>query len=246
MKTSLFLLPLRMRFTECAFDLPTLLVAVFALMFAGCASTGGYDTWYRITVDGDMVRNMASVTNWSRPQLPPSAAPSKESSRFSDMNLFAEWHLWDWNIKLVIKNKTDQPMSLLWPEARVAWDSREDSFQITYSEQRLSHHRLPENTLIQPGKSATYSAFPRPLLQWISWGDPTEGRGHWVVMREGASPVFGRSYPPHQKKAERQTMAREAAGHEVLVLLPLVIRGERINYKFRLKITDANTGGRWY
>jgi hypothetical protein len=78
-------------------------VAALTLMLNGCASTG-YDTSYRINVDGAIMSN-ASLTNWPRLQLPPPVTPI-ESPKFADTNLAAEWHLWDWNIKLVIKNKT--------------------------------------------------------------------------------------------------------------------------------------------
>ena len=213
-------------------------VAALALVLVGCASSG-FDTWYRITVDGDAASHPASMTNWpSLSSLP--ATPSKPSRKFADTNLTAEWHLWDWSMKLVIKNKTDQPLSILWPEARVAWDSREDSLQLTQQPRPATQKQRPENTLVPPGKSATCRAFPRPLLRWNSWGDAAEGRGHWMPAGV-SSPVFGRSYPPHQNKTDRQRMAREAVGHEVMILLPLVIRGERITYTFRLKITGANS-----
>ena len=214
------------------------LVAALALVLVGCASSG-YDTWYRITVDGRAASHPGLQTNWPSLSLL-SPAPSKPSRKFADTNLAAEWHLWDWNMKLVIKNKTDQPLNILWPEARVAWESREDSLQLTRQPRPATQKRLPENTLVPPGKSVIYHAFPRPLLRWTSWGDPTEERGHWVPAG-GSSPVFRRNYPPDQEKAERQRMARQVVGHEVLILLPLVIRGERIHYTFRLKITDANS-----
>ena len=49
-----------------------------------------------------------------------------------------------------------------------------------------------------------------------------------------------------QKKKEILKIARKAVGHEVSILLPVVVRGERANYKFRLKVTDANAYHPWH
>ena len=66
-------------------------------------------------------------------------------------------------------------------------------------------------------------------------------------MAVGSSPpLFGQRYPADQKKKEILKIARKAVGHDVSILLPVVVRGERANYKFRLKVTDANAYHPWH
>jgi len=212
-------------------------MAAAALLLTGCGTPGAYDTWYRVAVDGGVVGNNPSQASWPRLSLPP-FAPSRASSKFSDENHSAEWTLWDWNIKLAINNKTDQPLSILWPEARIAWLSREESLQNV-------DERLPKTTVLPPGKSMTFHAFPRPLLHWMPLDNSPDGRGYYYSVAQ-PSPIFGRRYPANQKKAERQALAREAAGQQVLILLPMQIRGQQINYAYRLKILDANSYRPWH
>ena len=211
-------------------------VVVLLLMFAGCASPG-YDTSFRVTLDGIVLPRTSSLTNWAGLPLPPSGS-EHPSNRFEDSDLAAEWSLWDWNIKLVARNKTDQPMSILWAQARVAWRFHECALQTT-------DKRVAEIAVVQPGKSVSFHAFPRTLLMWNAWGDPRQDRGHWMAV--GSSPpLFGQRYPADQKKKEILKIARKAVGHEVSILLPVVVRGERANYKFRLKVTDANAYHPWH
>jgi hypothetical protein len=163
------------------------------------------------------------------------SSPPASSNTFEDRNVVAQWHLWDWNIKLKLRNKTELPLTLLWPGARVTWNGENDMLQ-------NKGQRTPEPTALPAGASATYQIYPLSLLQWIRWGDPSAGRGHWSNMGSSA-PVFGLSFFPDQSPEARQERARNAVGHSVKILLPVEVRGERVNYLFRLDIKNARSYG---
>jgi hypothetical protein len=129
----------------------------------------------------------------------------------------------------LLRNKTALALDVLWPEARVTWGTDENSLQ-------NMAQREPARTTLAAHRSATYRALPLPLLG-MYWGDPASGRGGWSPM-QSVSFLFEKA---NQSTSTPQQRAQQAVGHNIRILLPMEVQGERLNYLFRLDIKDAKT-----
>lgn len=145
---------------------------------------------------------------------------------FEDDNISATWGLTGRWFVLILHNRTDDPLHIVWEEALIAGESHWE---------RLANppRMLPlEPTVVDPRSFVRCWAAP---LSTLIWHDTRTG-GFWRCDEDGP---LGTACYKRQSKAKVRRLAKNAVGHRFRVLLPLEIEGKKIDYLFTITVSAA-------
>ena len=170
--------------------------------------------------------------------------PELKTYQLEDEYISVSWSLLELEMMLVLKNRTGRPLEILWSEAKVDAGSgavilAPYSVMVEVEGSEGDDWMVPGDAgLVPPGGEVFFNVYPDSFLivrqsKYRNSNKPFLYPGEWLF---GERVISG-------KRDFVETRAGEVVGEEVLINLPVVVDGRRLEYRFQVSVTAASVVG---
>jgi hypothetical protein len=220
--------------------LPRLAALVLAGLVSGCSVAGMLPGGYRLFPPEYYFEYEIRVD----PGAPGEAGAlcREEPACFEKRGVALSWGLDQDGVRFQIRNGTERPLRILWPEASILEEGEWKPVVVAVGYPRKNveppldlPRQPPLPTAVAPGTVASFLVFPQPRAAWREFSNSPEGRGFW----RAEAPLWGLAPAESNTLDEMRARARQAVGRHVRTEIPLEIEGARRDWSFALAVTDA-------